>query len=80
MCLSDSSRKRGQLPESCFPLQQPRRRDGRVAEGAGLESVFTRKGNVGSLGPMLPVIYAGRAPGRNSKACALSESTGQGTN
>src|SRR5271163_868302 len=25
-----------------------RRRDGRVAEGARLESVFTRKGNVGS--------------------------------
>src|ERR1700693_1064722 len=29
------------IPESC-------RRDGRVAEGARLESVFTRKGNVGS--------------------------------
>ena len=27
---------------------QFRRRDGRVAEGARLESVFTRKGNVGS--------------------------------
>src|ERR1700680_3711174 len=26
----------------------PHRRDGRVAEGARLESVFTRKGNVGS--------------------------------
>src|ERR1700674_1526758 len=29
------------IPKSC-------RRDGRVAEGARLESVFTRKGNVGS--------------------------------
>ena len=36
------------LPRSSFPQQQPRRRDGRVAEGARLESVFTRKGNVGS--------------------------------
>ena len=33
---------------ACFPSQQPSRRDGRVAEGARLESVFTRKGNVGS--------------------------------
>jgi hypothetical protein len=31
-----------------FPWPQTRRRDGRVAEGARLESVFTRKGNVGS--------------------------------
>ena len=30
------------------PSQVLRRRDGRVAEGARLESVFTRKGNVGS--------------------------------
>ena len=30
-----------------FPIDS-RRRDGRVAEGARLESVFTRKGNVGS--------------------------------
>jgi hypothetical protein len=28
--------------------QRCNRRDGRVAEGARLESVFTRKGNVGS--------------------------------
>ena len=31
-----------------MPRTQFRRRDGRVAEGARLESVFTRKGNVGS--------------------------------
>jgi hypothetical protein len=36
------------LPESYRPSQVFRRRDGRVAEGARLESVFTRKGNVGS--------------------------------
>src|SRR5437016_4863497 len=35
-------------PHFAFPQQLPRRRDGRVAEGARLESVFTRKGNVGS--------------------------------
>jgi len=29
---------------------------------------------VGSLGPMLPVIYADRAPGQNCKACSLSAS------
>src|ERR1700752_1594667 len=34
-------------PELSF-LPSFRRRDGRVAEGARLESVFTRKGNVGS--------------------------------
>jgi hypothetical protein len=33
-----------------------RRRDGRVAEGARLESVFTRKGNVGS-NPTLSASY-----------------------
>src|SRR5580704_9788765 len=32
------------------------RRDGRVAEGARLESVFTRKGNVGS-NPTLSAIF-----------------------
>jgi hypothetical protein len=31
-----------------FLPSDARRRDGRVAEGARLESVFTRKGNVGS--------------------------------
>ena len=31
-----------------FPASNTLRRDGRVAEGARLESVFTRKGNVGS--------------------------------
>jgi hypothetical protein len=35
------------LPEGIV-LPKFRRRDGRVAEGARLESVFTRKGNVGS--------------------------------
>ena len=53
-------------------LQQNRRgRDGRVAEGARLESVFTRKGNVGS-NPRWPSIrYVNCTPGRNSKACYL---------
>ena len=32
-------------------------RDGRVAEGARLESVFTRKGNVGS-NPTLSAIFS----------------------
>ena len=34
--------------QQIFWPQNGRRRDGRVAEGARLESVFTRKGNVGS--------------------------------
>jgi hypothetical protein len=34
--------------EKLSPFPNFRRRDGRVAEGARLESVFTRKGNVGS--------------------------------
>ena len=34
--------------QSYCPARFFRRRDGRVAEGARLESVFTRKGNVGS--------------------------------
>jgi hypothetical protein len=34
-----------------------RRRDGRVAEGARLESVFTRKGNVGS-NPTLSAMFS----------------------
>ncbi len=38
----------------CMPLI--RRRDGRVAEGARLESVFTRKGNVGS-NPTLSAMF-----------------------
>jgi hypothetical protein len=38
------------IPESC-------RRDGRVAEGARLESVFTRKGNVGS-NPTLSAMFS----------------------
>jgi hypothetical protein len=37
----------GELLKSKQPHRR-RRRDGRVAEGARLESVFTRKGNVGS--------------------------------
>jgi hypothetical protein len=37
-------------------LPRFRRRDGRVAEGARLESVFTRKGNVGS-NPTLSAIF-----------------------
>ena len=41
----------------CFRFPKcPRRRDGRVAEGARLESVFTRKGNVGS-NPTLSAMY-----------------------
>jgi hypothetical protein len=38
-------------------LQIGRGRDGRVAEGARLESVFTRKGNVGS-NPTLSAIFS----------------------
>ena len=43
-------------PHFAFPQQLPRRRDGRVAEGARLESVFTRKGNVGS-NPTLSAMF-----------------------
>ena len=41
----------------CFLPKQSRRRDGRVAEGARLESVFTRKGNVGS-NPTLSAMFS----------------------
>src|ERR1022692_1071821 len=38
----------GSFLKGLFLPSDARRRDGRVAEGARLESVFTRKGNVGS--------------------------------
>src|SRR5215475_2188522 len=60
---------------SCFPSQQGRRRDGRVAEGARLESVFTRKGNVGS-NPTLSAMHFSRVNtgfnGGKFDACANS--------
>jgi hypothetical protein len=40
--------KRGSKFEGSVCKVLKHRRDGRVAEGARLESVFTRKGNVGS--------------------------------
>jgi hypothetical protein len=43
------------------------RRDGRVAEGARLESVFTRKGNVGS-NPTLSAILQ-----NHSQKCAFRD-------
>ncbi len=46
---------REELPQ--LPRTECRRRDGRVAEGARLESVFTRKGNVGS-NPTLSAIFS----------------------
>ena len=45
-CAKLKSASQGVLPFGSRSAQM--RRDGRVAEGARLESVFTRKGNVGS--------------------------------
>ena len=47
MCIPAGEAHCDSFPE-LSSFQSFRRRDGRVAEGARLESVFTRKGNVGS--------------------------------
>src|SRR5208283_4184961 len=52
-------------------LPRFRRRDGRVAEGARLESVFTRKGNVGS-NPTLSASSSNRSQTCGFRACYYS--------
>src|SRR4051794_1016951 len=52
------------IEEQDFPPKKPQGRDGRVAEGARLESVFTRKGNVGSNPTLSAITFFRVTPGR----------------
>src|SRR5207249_6364726 len=47
----------GAYTSQIVPSVDSRRRDGRVAEGARLESVFTRKGNVGSNPTLSAILF-----------------------